>query len=172
MPQTIEQSADGQQIIGGSFSSNVNAENALAEFRALNIPDQNIQVLKQLSDKSGDATYQQLMTERGVEGTQALYYDKSVRDGKTLILIYGVIDPAPIIDVFDRNKAEYNPDGSRNAREDVSGMTAGAAIGAAAGGAVGALVAGPLGAAAGVAAGAIVGGGGGAAAGKAAEHNK
>jgi uncharacterized protein YcfJ len=112
------------------------------------------------------------MTDRGVADAQAAYYDLSIGDGKTLIVIYGVIYPAPIIDVFDKNKAEYNPNGSRNAREDVSGMTAGTAIGAAAGGAVGALVAGPLGAAAGVAAGAIVGGGGGATAGKAAEHNK
>jgi uncharacterized protein YcfJ len=103
---------------------------------------------------------------------QADYYNKAVRNGRTLIVIHGVVDPAPVIDVFDHNKAEYNPDGSRNAREDVSGMTAGAVIGAAAGGAAGAVVGGPLGVMAGGAAGAVVGGGIGAAAGKAAEHHK
>ncbi len=88
------------------------------------------------------------------------------------MVVHNVIDPARVIDIFDRYKAEYNPDGSRNLRDDVLGMTTGAAVGAAALGAAGAVVAGPLGAAAGVAAGAVLGGGVGAAAGKAAEHRK
>ena len=77
-----------------------------------------------------------------------------------------------MIDVFDKYKAEYNPNGSRNLRDDVLAMTTGALVGAAAGGAVGALVGGPAGSAAGAAAGALVGGGSGAAIGKDSEHNK
>ena len=86
--------------------------------------------------------------------------------------MYDVTDPSPIIDVFDEYKAQYNPNGSRNLREDVLGMTAGTVIGAAALGAIGALVGGPLGAAVGGATGAVVGGGSGAVAGKAIEHQK
>jgi hypothetical protein len=88
------------------------------------------------------------------------------------VAVYGVTDPAPIIDIFDKYDADYNPNGSRNLREDVLGMTTGAVVGAAALGAVGAVVGGPVGAAAGVAVGAVVGGGSGAAAGKAVEHRK
>ena len=71
------------------------------------------------------------------------------------MVVYDVTDPSPIIDVFDEYKAQYNPNGSRNLREDVLGMTAGTIVGAAALGAVGALVGGPLGAAVGGAAGAV-----------------
>jgi hypothetical protein len=88
------------------------------------------------------------------------------------VAVFEVTDPVPVIDIFDKYKAEYNPNGSRNLREDVLGMTAGAVVGAVALGAVGAVVGGPVGAAAGLATGAVVGGGSGAAAGKAIEHRK
>jgi hypothetical protein len=107
-----------------------------------------------------------------VAPSQALFYDRAIREGRVLIAVHNVTEPARVIDVFDRFGAEFNPDGARNMRDDVAGMTVGAAVGAALGGVAGAAVAGPLGAAAGVAAGAIVGGGTGAAAGKAAEHRK
>lgn len=171
MPQTIAQTAEGQ-IIGGTFSNRENADKAIAAFRDLGIPDGNIQVLVQLNEKETKKVYSDLLTDRGVAETQAAYYEKAVRDGKTLVMVHQVVDPDPVIDIFDDFKSEYNPDGSRNAREDVSGMTAGAVIGATAGGAAGAVIAGPVGAVAGAAAGAVVGAGGGAAAGKAAEHRK
>jgi hypothetical protein len=110
--------------------------------------------------------------DRGFSKSQADYYDTVIRDGKVLVAVYGVTDPAPVIDIFDKFNAEYNPNGSRNVREDVVGLTAGAVVGAAALGAVGAVVGGPLGAAVGGVVGAVVGGGSGAAAGKAVEHSK
>ena len=171
MPKTLTKDANAQ-IIGGAFAHRENADKALADFRALGVPEQNIQVVVQVNEKMPDTAYTDILTDRGMTQAQANYYDKAVRNGRTLIVIQGVVDPAPIIDIFDRNKAEYNPDGSRNAREDVSGMTAGAVIGAVAGGVAGSVVGGPVGTLAGGAAGAIVGGGLGAAAGKAAEHHK
>jgi hypothetical protein len=171
MPKTLVKNAEGQ-IIGGMFSNADNANKAILEFRKLGVQEENIQLTAQLNEKEQKQAYSDLLTDREVAETQAAYYDKAIRAGKTLVMIYDVVEPAPIIDIFDKYKAEYNPDGSRNAREDVSGMTAGAAIGTAAGGAVGALVGGPVGAVAGAAAGAVVGAGTGAAAGKAAEHNK
>jgi hypothetical protein len=171
MPETIS-STNNLQIIGGTFSNRDNADQAIEAFRQLGIPEQNMQVVIQLDDRQADQAYTDTLTARGVSELQAFFYDEAIRNGKTLVVVHNVINPAPVIDVFDRYKAEYNPNGSRNLRDDVLGMTAGAAVGAAALGAAGAVVAGPLGAAAGVAAGALLGGGAGAAAGKSAEHSK
>ena len=171
MPSTISKSED-RQIIGGAFSSRDNAAKAVDAFRNLGIPDSNIQEVVQLSEKQANEAYTDAMVGRGFAESQALYYDKAVRDGKILIAVHNVIDATPVIEVFDRFGAEYNPNGSRNVRQDVAGLTAGAGAGAVIGGAVGAVVGGPLGAAAGAAAGAVVGGGAGAAAGKAVEHSK
>jgi hypothetical protein len=171
MPETIS-STSNLQIIGGTFSERQNADKAIEAFRQLGIPEQNMQVVVQLNDRQAGQAYSDALTTRGVAESQAVFYDDAIRNGKTLVVIHNVINPTPVIDVFDRYKAEYNPSGSRNLRDDVLGMTAGAAVGAAALGAAGAVVAGPLGAAAGVAAGALLGGGAGAAAGKSAEHRK
>jgi hypothetical protein len=171
MAETIS-SNNVTQIIGATFSSRQNADKALQAFRDLGVPEDNLQVVIQLNDREAKEAYTDALTGRGVAQSQAIFYDRAVRAGKTLVAVHNVVDAKTVIDVFDRFGAEFNPDGSRNLREDVAGMTVGAAVGAAALGAAGAAVAGPVGAAAGVAAGAILGGGTGAAAGKAAEHRK
>jgi hypothetical protein len=148
MPETINKT-DNRQIIGGVFSKREDADAAVKQLRELSIPNQDIQVVVMLDDKQADRAYTDALVGRGVTESQALFYD-----------------------VLDANGAQHNPDGSRNMRDDVAGMTVGAAAGAVAGGVAGAAVAGPLGAAVGAAAGAVVGGGAGAAAGKAAEHSK
>jgi len=170
MAQTIDTTNTGQ-IIGGAFSNRENADKAVRAFEELAVPACNIQIVIQLTDQP-KSTYTDILTERGFAESQAAYYDKAIREGKVLVAVAGVEDPASIIDVFDKYKAEFNPDGSRNVRYDVGGMTTGAVVGAVAGGAVGTAVAGPAGGAAGAAAGAVVGGGAGAAAGKVAEHKK
>jgi hypothetical protein len=161
MPQTITRSSTGQ-IIGGTFSNRENADKAVKAFQDLGVSPSNIQVLVQLNEKQAKDVYTDILSDRGFSDAQARYYDKAVREGKILVAVYDVADPDPVIDIFDDFKAEYNPNGSRNLRDDV----------AAAGGVAGAALGGPVGAAAGAAAGAVVGGGGGAAAGKAAEHSK
>jgi hypothetical protein len=171
MPQTIEKTFHGQ-IIGGTFSERKNADKAVDAFRELGVSDSDIQVIVQLNEKESKDVYTDILSERGFADSQARYYSKAIREGKTLVVVYGVTNPKDVIDVFDRYNAEYNPNGSRNLRDDVAGMTVGAVVGATAGAVVGAAVGGPIGAAAGVAAGAVVGGGTGAAAGKAAEHSK
>jgi hypothetical protein len=125
-----------------------------------------------LDEKKAAKAYLDTLTDRGFSASQAGYYDKVIRAGKILVAVFEVTDPVPVIDIFDKYKAEYNPNGSRNLREDVLGMTAGAVVGAVALGAVGAVVGGHVGSAAGLATGAVVGGGSGAAAGKAIEHRK
>jgi hypothetical protein len=171
MPETITRT-DTTQIIGGAFSSRENADKAVQALRDLGIAEQNIQVVVMLNDKQAQDAYTESLVGRGMAESQALFYDKAIRDGKILVAVHNVTDPAPVIEVFDDHKAEYNPDGSRNLRQDVVGMTAGAAVGAVVGGIAGTVVAGPVGTAVGAAAGAVVGGGAGAAAGKATEHNK
>ncbi len=171
MPATITKT-NTTQIIGGTFSKRENADKAVKALRDLGIPEANIQVIVVLDDKQAEEAYTDAMVGRGISESQALFYDKAIRNGKILVAVHDVTDPAPIIEVFDDNGAEYNPDGSRNLREDVVGLTTGAAVGAVAGGVAGTMAGGPVGAAVGAAAGAIVGGGAGGAAGKAAEHRK
>jgi hypothetical protein len=171
MPKTISKVED-RQIIGGVFSNRKNADNAVQALRELGVLDQDIQVVVMLNDKEADRAYTDALVGRGFAESQALFYDKAIRSGKILVAVHNVTEPAEIIEVFDDNKAEYNPDGSRNLRHDVGGMTVGAAVGAVAGGIVGTAAAGPLGGAAGAAAGAVIGGGAGAGAGKAIEHSK
>jgi hypothetical protein len=171
MPQTIDRTFHGQ-IIGGTFTLRENADKAVAAFREMGVAEKNVQLIVQSNEGQVKEVYADILTERGLADSQAHFYDKAIREGKVLVVVYEVVDPASIIDVFDRHQAEYNPNGTRNLRQDVVGMTTGAVIGAAALGAVGGIVGGPAGAAAGAAAGAVVGGGSGAAAGKAAEHSK
>jgi hypothetical protein len=167
MPETINTTSLGQ-IIGGIFSNRENADKAVEAFRNINISSEDIQIVVKLNDEEAEDSYTALLLERGFSESQALYHNKVIREGKILVVVYEIQDPAPVIDIFDRYKAEYNPDGSRNLRGDVAGMTVGAAVG----GVVGGVLGGPLGAVAGAAAGAVVGGGSGAAAGKAVEHRK
>jgi hypothetical protein len=170
MPQTINKTAD-LQIIAGVFSDREKADKATVAFQEAGVPAQNIQFVIQ-PEKQATTTYVDDFQERGIAERQAVYYDKAIRDGKLFIAVYNVVDPVPIVEIFDRFGAEYNPDGSRNVRQDVAGMTAGAGAGAVVGAAAGLVAGGPVGAAVGAAAGAVLGGGAGAAAGKGIEHNK
>jgi hypothetical protein len=171
MPQTLDKTLR-DQIIGGTFSNSDNADKAVEAFIEMGVPQSAIQTVVQLNDNQAEEVYTDILTDRGFADSQARFYDKAIRNGKILVVVYNVTNPAAIIDVFDRFKAEYNPNGSRNLRDDVAGMTVGAAVGAAGGGVAGAALGGPIGAAAGAIAGAVVGGGTGAAVGKAAEHKK
>ena len=171
MPQTIDKTFSGQ-IIGGIFSNEENAEKAVEAFEELEISSDDIEVIVQLEGEQPEDVYIDILSDRGFSESQALYYGKVIHEGKVLVVVSEVIDPAPVIDIFNDYKAEYNPNGSRNLREDVAIMTMGAIAGASAGGVAGAVIGGPIGAVAGVAAGAVVGGDAGAVAGKAIEHRK
>jgi hypothetical protein len=171
MPQTIEKNCQ-DQIIAGVFSDPKNADKAKVAFQEMRVPSQDIQILAQPDKNSVGKVYTTDLQERGIAEPQARYYNEAIRKGKTFIAVHNVTAPKPIIEVFDRFGAEYNPDGSRNVRQDVAGLTAGTGAGAIVGAGVGLVTAGPVGAAVGAAAGAVVGGGSGAAVGKAVEHKK
>lgn len=171
MPKTISKT-DDRQIVGGIFSDRNNADEAILALHELGVPEQDIQVVVMINDRQAKGALEDALVGRGAAESQALFCSKAVRQGKILVAVHNVTDPAPVIEIFDDHQAEFNPDGSRNLREDVVGLTAGAAAGAAAGGIAGNVAAGPLGGVVGAAAGAVVGGGAGAAAGKATEHRK
>jgi hypothetical protein len=118
MPKTTKR-WDHRQNIGGVFSDRTNADKAIQAFHDLGVKEQDIEEVVSLND--------------------------TVRNGKILVTVHNVKDPGPVIDIFDANKAEYNPDGSYNFRDDVAGLTVGAAAGAALGGAAGAAEGGVLG---------------------------
>jgi hypothetical protein len=144
MPETINKSRR-HLAIGGVFSNRENADKAIGAFRGLGILERDIHVVVSLYDK--------------------------VRDGNILVTVHNVKDSGAVIEIFDVHHADYNLDGSRNVRQDVAGLTVGAAVGATAGGATG-TAAGPAGTVLGAAAGALVGGGVGAVVGKVTEHLK
>jgi len=171
MPRTLNRTLEGQ-IVGGTFSNREKADKAVEALNEEGFSPTDIEVILELNKNQPKQVFTDILSERGFAEAQARYYDKAIRNGKILAVVYNVVDPAPVIDIFDRFGAEYNPDGSRNLRDDVAGLTVGAVVGAAAGGVAGSLVGGPVGAAAGTAAGAVVGGSAGAAAGKAVEHRK
>jgi hypothetical protein len=171
MPQTLDRTFHGQ-IIGGTFTNRDNADSAVSAFLDLGIEQCDIQLVVQFTEKPAANIYKDILTDRGTSEDEAHYFDQAIRSGKVLVVVYNVLDPAKVIDVFDYFGADFNPNGARNVREDVVGMTTGVLFGAAAGGAVGSLVGGPMGGAAGAAAGAFIGGGSGAAVGLSSEHNK
>jgi len=171
MPETISKTED-RQIIAGVFSKREDAEQAIAAFLNLGINDQNIQVVVQLDEKQAEQAYTDAMVGRGFAESQAEFYDRAIREGKTLVAVHNVIEPKPVIDVFDQYGSDFNPNGTRNVRQDVFGMTAGAAVAATALGTAGAVAGGPIGAVAGVAAGTFIGAAFGAATGKSVEHRK
>jgi hypothetical protein len=162
----------GARIIGATFLDRANAEKAVEALQEVGISPLDIQLVVQLNSHSAQDLYATILTDRGFGSEDAQRYDRLIRRGRTLVAVYDVVDPGPVIDILDEYHAEFNPDGSRNIRDDVVGMTTGAVVGAAALGTVGGAVAGPAGAALGAAAGAVLGGGSGAAVGKVAEHRK
>jgi len=171
MPKTLVKTVEGQ-IIGGMFSNRENADKAVKAFREKGISILDIEVVVQLNKQQTKEVFTDILTERGFSESQARYHDKAIRAGKILVVVYGVADPATVIDIFDKFKAEYNPNESRNLRDDVAGMTVGTVVGATLGAVVGAVAGGPVGSATGAVAGAVVGGGTGALAGTAVEHRK
>jgi len=171
MPQTIDKTFHGQ-IIAGTFPAREKAEQAIRAFRDFGVFPSDIQVLPVSDNINDDEIYAEILADRGFSIPQAYYYDQEIREGKILVAIHAVTDPASVIDIFDKYHAEFNPNGSRNVRQDVVGLTAGAAAGAVAGGVAGTATGGPVGGAVGAAAGAVIGGSAGAAVGKASEHRK
>jgi hypothetical protein len=107
------------QIIGGIFTDRHDADGAIEALEELEISSEDIEEFVQLDQARSKEAHTKILSERGFSEGQAFYYDKLVRGGNILLVVYNVTDPSPIIDVFDEYKAQYNPNGSRNLREEV-----------------------------------------------------
>ncbi|MEI9998318.1 MAG: hypothetical protein WDO13_03695 [Verrucomicrobiota bacterium] len=104
MPKTIKKD-DNRQIIGGMFSDRTNAENAVGDLRGLGLAEDDIQVVVMLDGNQAQAAYTDALVGRGVSESQALFFDTAIRSGKILVAAHNVTDPAPVIEILDRNGA-------------------------------------------------------------------
>lgn len=153
-------------VVGALFEDNHNANQAAQELIEEGFSNYDITVDVKLTDKEQKKAFKASLKAKGFEDPDQLYFEKAVEEGKTLVSVTNVPKSkvAAVIEVLNKNGAHYNPDGSRNVRDDVVGMTTGAVVGAA----IGAVIGGPVGAAAGFA----VGAGAGGAVGKKLEHSE
>src|ERR1035437_6894760 len=94
MPKPIDKTYEGQ-IIGGTFSNRENADKAVKAFEAMGISPSDIQMLVQNKIEAKES-YTDVLSNRGFSESQARYYDKVVREGKILVTVDEVTDPAPI----------------------------------------------------------------------------
>lgn len=94
------------QVIGGIFSIRENVAKALEALHELDIPQHDIQVIKLDTNQTKDP-YTNFLVGRGFTHSQALYYDKGIRTGKALVIVYQVTNPASVIDAFDKYNAKY-----------------------------------------------------------------
>jgi len=165
MAKSYETVAD-LNVVGALFEDNHNANEAVQELIEEGFSNYDITVDVKLSDKDQKKAFKASLKAKGYEDPDQLYFEKAVEEGKTLVSVTNVPKKKvpTVIEILNKHGAHYNPDGSRNVRDDVVGMTTGAIVGAA----VGAVVAGPVGAAAGF----VLGGGAGGAVGSSMEHSE
>jgi hypothetical protein len=151
---TTTESFTGRKIVGALFEEHHDAQKAVEALLKAGHRSDDIAVLVQVDEKQDKKARQEALKAVGYEDPDRIYFDKSIEEGKTLVSVTNVDakDTGKVVSILDHNGAHYDPNGDRNVRDDVVGMTSGAAIGAAAG-----AFAGPIGAAIGALAGAAVG---------------
>lgn len=142
--------------VGALFTNPDDAERAVKDLLAEGFSRNDIFVSTQQYLKDVPEVRQQALREGGYVEEDVLYFDKELAEGKTLVSVSHVRDEqcGAVIHILNKNGSHYDPDGTRNVRDDVVGMTTGAVIGAA----MGALLGGPIGAAVGEVGGGIIGG--------------
>jgi len=143
------------KIVGALFKDREDANKAVDDLLEKGYLSEDIAV-SHVADKSRGCSEnrKEALKSVGYSDTDHKYLANEIEKGKTLVSVTHVpaAKTGEVVSVLDHNGAHYNPDGDRNVRDDVVGMTTGAAIGMAAG-----AFAGPLGAALGALAGTAVG---------------
>jgi hypothetical protein len=157
---TTTKTSSESKIVGALFDDPHDANKAVLDLLKKGYLSHDIAVLHQFDQsKTHNRKHRkEALKTVGYTNSDSAYFDQAITEGKTLVSVTHVpADKAgEVVSIFDHNGAHYNPDGSRNVRDDVVGMTTGAAIGLAGGsfaGPVGAVI----GALAGIAVGATVG---------------
>ncbi|MES2309464.1 MAG: glycine zipper domain-containing protein [Verrucomicrobiota bacterium] len=153
MAQT-SQNYVGKKIVGGVFKNYDDANDAVAELLKQGYSNHEIGVLFQTESNESQASRREALHSVGYDHWDQVYLDKEIEAGRTLVSVTNVSPDktGDVVQILNRFGSHYNPDGSRNVRDDVVGMTTGAAIGAAAG-----VFTGPIGMAIGALTGAAIG---------------
>ncbi len=149
--QTI---ANNRQV-GALFDNTGDANMAVKALKEQGFSSRNIRMTI-LDDRQKPLIVpEDLFRHSGYSARHIRYFKDGLLGGKVMVTIFNVPEDLTgvAIHILNENGSQYDPDGSRNVRDDVLGMTTGALAGAA----LGALVAGPIGAAAGEVGGGIIG---------------
>lgn len=151
---TTTKTSGSSKIVGALFDDHDDALNAVNALLDRGYLPGDIAISRQAGKPKNPKARRKALQEAGYNDPDSHYFDKSIEEGKTLVSVTHVPDikTGEVVSILDHNGAHYNPDGKRNLRDDVVGMTTGAAIGLAAG-----AFAGPLGAAIGALAGSALG---------------
>lgn len=142
--------------IGALFKDPADAQRAVDELVSEGFPRTDIFLSTEQYLKDKPDVRQRALREGGYIEEDVLYFDKELAEGKTLVSVGHVREEqcGTVIHILNKNGSHYDPDGTRNVRDDVVGMTTGALIGAA----MGAVLGGPIGAAVGEVGGGVIGG--------------
>ncbi len=142
--------------IGALFKNPDDAQRAVDELVSEGFPRNDISLSTEQYLKNVPGVRHQALREGGFVEEDVLYFDKELADGKTLVSVGHVLEEqcGTVIHILNKNGSHYDPDGTRNVRDDVVGMTTGALVGAA----LGAVFGGPIGAAVGEVGGGAIGG--------------
>lgn len=142
--------------VGALFENPLSAERAADELVERGFRRSNIFVSTKHYLKTDPEIRREGLRNGGYVEEDILYMDKELVAGKTLVTVSNVPEKqcGEVIRVLNKNGSHFNPDGTRNVRDDVVGMTTGAVIGAV----VGALMGGPAGIAVGEIGGGVIGG--------------
>jgi hypothetical protein len=160
MAKTTETATDAK-IVGALFDDYHDANKAVEALVKKGYLSEDIAVLVEVDQKQDRKARQDALKAVGYEDPDRIYFDKAIAEGKTLVSVTNVPSSktGEVVSILDHHGAQYNPTGTRNVRDDVVGMTGGAAIGVAAGsfaGPIGAVIGGLAGGAVGAVAGAVM----------------
>lgn len=141
--------------VGALFDDAEDAQRAAEKLAEAGFPRRHIVVSTEQYLKDAPETRHEALRAGGYIEEDVLYFDKELVNGKTLVSVANVPESqcGTVIRILNENGSHYDPDGTRNMRDDVMGMTTGAAIGAA----LGAMLGGPIGMAVGEVGGGVVG---------------
>lgn len=152
---TSHQTIQNYRQVGALFDNTDDANRAVKELKDQGFSSRNIRTTILDDRQKPSVVPEDIFHRSGYSDRRIRFFKDGLLGGKVMVTVFNVPEELSgvVIHICNENGSQYDPDGSRNVRDDVVGMTTGALAGAA----LGALVAGPLGAAAGEVGGGLIG---------------
>jgi len=116
VPPTTATPSPGARIIGATFAERTDAGEAVQALEEFGISPIKIQVVVQLNAHAKPDLYTAILADRGFAREEARHFDQLIHEGRTLVAVYDVVDPAPVIDILDHYHADLNPATAPNLR--------------------------------------------------------